>query len=84
MRILVFNAGSSSLKFALCDTDANTDRTALPLLRGTFDRFGADGCDLALTGGAAPARSRAPHTDIAGAIAAVPALLGPMNSPENR
>lgn len=75
MRILVFNAGSSSLKFALCDTDANTDRTALPLLRGTFDRFGADGCDLALTGGAAPARSRAPHADIAGAIAAVPALL---------
>lgn len=77
MRILVFNAGSSSLKFALCDT-ANGAR---PRLRGTFDRFGPEGCDLSLDTGAGPVRSRAPHTGIAGAIAAVPALLDGHGAP---
>jgi acetate kinase len=75
MRVLVFNAGSSSLKFALFDTapDAQS-HSPLPRLRGTFDRFGPEGCDLALSG-PETTRSRAPHPDIAAAIAAVPALL---------
>lgn len=71
MRILVFNAGSSSLKFALCDLGNGSD----PVLRGTFDRFGPQGCKLSLTADAGPVRSDAPHRDIAGAIAAVPDLL---------
>jgi len=68
MRVLVFNAGSSSLKFALCDA-------ARPVLRGTFDRFSPEGCDLVLDAGAGPVSARAPASDIAGAIAAVPGLL---------
>lgn len=71
MRILVFNAGSSSLKFALCDAAAG----ALPLLRGTFDRFGPEGCDLSLTVDGNRLRRDAPHRDMAAAIAAVPEIL---------
>lgn len=71
MRILVFNAGSSSLKFAFCDTTLSAE----PVLRGTFDRFGPQGCKLSLNAGQGPVRSEAPHRDIAGAIAAVPDLL---------
>jgi len=71
MRILVFNAGSSSLKFALFDSAPATRA----LLRGTFDRFGPTGCDLVLDRGQGAERRSAPHRDIAGAIRAVPALL---------
>ncbi|CAM3086414.1 acetate/propionate family kinase [Paracoccus nototheniae] len=69
MRILVFNAGSSSLKFGVFDGD-------LQILKGSFDRFGNDGCDQSLAvGNAAPERVRATHSDIGTAIAAVPGLL---------
>ena len=75
MRILVFNAGSSSLKFGVFDVApaAPLEHTR-QIFKGAFDRFGADGCDASL-GTDTPARSRAPHTSLADAIAAVPPVL---------
>lgn len=64
MRVLVFNAGSSSLKFGLFDGDRQ-------ILKGSFDRFREGGCDVAIDGH----RGRAPHGDLAAAIAAVPGVL---------
>lgn len=72
MRILVFNAGSSSLKFALHDTAAPGPAP----LRGTFERFGPAGATLTLDTGAGPVRRQTPTPDIAAAIALVPGLLG--------
>lgn len=40
MRILVFNAGSSSLKFGLFNEDSQ-------IFKGSFDRFRGSGCDYA-------------------------------------
>lgn len=69
MRILVFNAGSSSLKFGLFDSDRQ-------IVKGSFDRFRDGGCDMALDAGdGAPVHGRAPHADLGAAIAAVPGLL---------
>lgn len=71
MRILVFNAGSSSLKFALFDM-AGSERE---LLRGTFDRFGPGGCALSIRQGAERRDSTPALPDIPAAVAAVPGLL---------
>ncbi len=71
MKILVFNAGSSSLKFGLFDS-ANGDTE---LLRGSFERFGEAGCTLSLRTPEERAQTDAPHRDVAAAIAAVPDLL---------
>ena len=71
MRILVFNAGSSSLKFGLYDiTGAETLR-----VKGGFDRFQGGSCDLKLTVNDQRHDARAPHGDMAAAIAAVPGIL---------
>lgn len=71
MRILVFNAGSSSLKFGLYDmAGAETQR-----VKGAFDRFADGSCDLRLTIDGQRHDARAPHGDLGAAIAAVPALL---------
>jgi len=71
MRILVFNAGSSSLKFGVFDIgDGDVQR-----IKGTFERFGPEGCTLTLGTGEKRQRRTAPATDIAEAIAAVPGLL---------
>ncbi|AUH65535.1 acetate/propionate family kinase [Paracoccus zhejiangensis] len=64
MRVLVFNAGSSSLKLGVFDGEQQ-------VFKASFDRFGPEGCDLKIGG----ETSRAPQPDLAGAIAAVPALL---------
>lgn len=40
MKILVFNCGSSSLKFALLEVDAGQDRRASTVARGNFERIG--------------------------------------------
>ncbi len=75
MRILVFNAGSSSLKFGVFDLQPGAAlEQAAHVFKGSFDRFGADGCDL-VTGVDTRERARAPHRTLAEAIAAVPALL---------
>lgn len=71
MRILVFNAGSSSLKFGLYDMGG----AEVLRLKGGFDRFAEDGCDLKLTVDGTRHDSRAPHRDMAAAIAAVPGIL---------
>ena len=69
MRVLVFNTGSSSLKFGLFDGDRQ-------IFKGSFDRFRDGGCDLSFEGASAPSRQgRAPHADLGAAIAAVPGVL---------
>ncbi|MCF3973220.1 acetate/propionate family kinase [Paracoccus salsus] len=69
MRILVFNAGSSSLKFGFFDGDDH-------LFKGSFDRFREDGCDYAFVGpDCEPERGHAPHSDLAASIEAVPDVL---------
>ncbi|QBX34929.1 acetate/propionate family kinase [Paracoccus liaowanqingii] len=69
MRVLVFNAGSSSLKFGLFDGDRQ-------VFKGSFDRFREGGCDVAFEGAdGPPEQGRAPHADLAAAIAAVPGVL---------
>ncbi|WP_299360271.1 acetate/propionate family kinase [uncultured Paracoccus sp.] len=67
MRVLVFNAGSSSLKFGVFDGDAR-------IFKGSFDRFRDDGCDFVFCD-PTETRGRAPHGDLDTAIAAVPAVL---------
>lgn len=64
MRVLVYNAGSSSLKLGVFDGEHQ-------LFKASFDRFGPDGCDLRVGSDI----TRAPQRDLAAAIAAVPALL---------
>jgi acetate kinase len=65
MRVLVFNAGSSSLKLGVFDGEQQ-------VFKASFDRFGPKGCDLQING----ATRHAPQPDLAAAIAAVPTLLG--------
>ncbi|MBN2761099.1 MAG: hypothetical protein JXQ79_11405, partial [Rhodobacteraceae bacterium] len=72
MQILVFNAGSSSLKFGVFDLSGGTLSEAREVLRGTLDRFSPDGCDLKMTG---QAKHRAAPRDLAQATAFVPELL---------
>ncbi|TVR47593.1 MAG: acetate/propionate family kinase [Rhodobacteraceae bacterium] len=72
MRILVFNAGSSSLKFGVFDLDPGAPLArAQQVFKGSFDRFGPEGCDASLPSG----KSRAPHTTLGDAIRAVPETL---------
>ena len=71
MKVLVFNAGSSSLKFGLFDTGNGEAE----LLRGGFERFGPSGCRQTLRTPAGSEDGDAPHTDLAAAIAAVPGVL---------
>lgn len=75
MRIIVFNAGSSSLKFGVFDLNASDglDR-ARHVFKGSFDRFGPDGCDFR-HGTQQPVTERAPHTDLACATRAVADVL---------
>ncbi len=42
MRVLVFNAGSSSLKFGIFDMTREDSR----ILKGEFERFSRNGCTL--------------------------------------
>lgn len=71
MRILVFNAGSSTLKFGFFDMACNEAELA----RGTFDRFGPEGCTLSLRTAQGQTRRKLGLPDIGAAIAAVPELL---------
>jgi len=71
MRILIFNAGSSSLKFGLYDMG----ETEVLRVKGGFDRFRDGGCDLKLTVDGMRHDAQLPLADLAAAIAAVPGLL---------
>lgn len=67
MRVLVFNAGSSSLKFGVFDSDRQ-------LFKGSFARFREGGCVYVFQG-SGNEQGHAPHADLDAAIAAVPAVL---------
>lgn len=72
MRILVFNAGSSSLKLGAFDlTDARPLDAARQVFKASFDRFTPDGCSLSIDG----VTTQAEHRDLMAAIRAVPELL---------
>ncbi|WP_209425631.1 acetate/propionate family kinase [Pararhodobacter sp. SW119] len=71
MRILVFNAGSSSLKFGVFETGADTQH----LFKGSFERFRDGGCAFRFTQGTDTEEGTAPHGDLTAAIAAVPGVL---------
>ncbi len=72
MRILVFNAGSSSLKFGVFDLSPGDGLgDARVVFKGSFDRFTPRGCDLKTPAG----RTHAPQTSLAEAIRAVPEYL---------
>ncbi len=71
MRILVFNAGSSSLKLGVFDAA----ETATERLSACFERFGEGGCVLRFDGPDGAGREAADPTDVESAIAAVSELL---------
>lgn len=75
MKILVFNAGSSSLKFGIFDMSREDSR----VLKGEFERFDTNRCTLKyqLRGEARNEATRSdPASNIAEAIGRVPVLLG--------
>ena len=75
MRILVFNAGSSSLKFGVFDIPRGAGLAQMrQCFKGSFDRFGAGGCEYR-AGLDMPKPARAPHTSLEAATQAVPQLL---------
>jgi acetate kinase len=71
MRILVFNAGSSSLKFGVFDLADD----AVQVFKGAFERFRDGECDFHFRRQGHEERGTAPHAGLAEAIAAVPAAL---------
>ncbi|MEO6526565.1 MAG: acetate kinase [Gemmatimonadaceae bacterium] len=82
MRILVLNAGSSSLKFQLVDTDGDAiagsrDRR---LARGQVERIGGQAIVTLAAGGAPPFKSTAPIRDHS---AAVEHIIGWLTSTES-
>lgn len=70
MRILVFNAGSSSLKFGVFDAGG------AQLFKGGFERFQGGTCAYRFQVGETLDEGTAPHADLPAAIAAVPGVLG--------
>lgn len=77
MRVLVFNAGSSSLKFGLFQV-GNPERQ---LFKGSVERFRDGSCDLRLEAGDRREAGRRPFADLAAATAAVPGLLAEWGLP---
>jgi len=71
MRILVFNAGSSSLKFGVFDT--KTEGAAL--FKGGYERFRDGACAYKFQAGDRVEQGTVPHANLAEATAAVPAVL---------
>ncbi|MCC5971344.1 MAG: acetate/propionate family kinase [Pararhodobacter sp.] len=71
MRVLVFNAGSSSLKFGVFDT--GTDN--VQLFKGSFERFRDGQCNFRFCTDTRDEAGEAPHSDLSAAIAAVPGVL---------
>ena len=71
MKVLVFNAGSSSLKFGVFDTG----RCDGQLFKGSFQRFRDGLCTYRFSTPEGDEEGEAPHAGIADAIAAVPEVL---------
>ena len=79
MRILVFNAGSSSLKFGYFDMPSGGAETHA--LKATIDRFANSRAHLSLTIGGDRQKREIAAEGIAGAIAAVPGLIAEAGLP---
>lgn len=74
MRVLVFNAGSSSLKFGVFELGAASK--ARQVFKGGFERFGPGGCTADFRPEVAtPEGGPAPHTSLSEAAHAVPGVL---------
>lgn len=71
VRVLVFNAGSSSLKFGLFAIGTAAEQ----VLKGSFERFRDGGARLCLSGAGGAEEATVPVAGIAAAIARVPAIL---------
>ncbi|MCF7981844.1 MAG: acetate/propionate family kinase, partial [Pseudomonadales bacterium] len=74
MKILVFNAGSSSLKFGIFDMTKEDNR----VFKGEFERFNNGHCTLHYCAGGSqgiPGKRQEPLATLADAIHAVPAIL---------
>jgi acetate kinase len=71
MKLLVFNAGSSSLKFGVFDLDQGERQ----LLKGSFEGFRHGACTYRLATQDRQDEGEAPHGSVADAIAAVPDVL---------
>ncbi len=71
MHILVFNAGSSSVKFGVFAMDEG----AAEVFKGSFERFRDGRCDFRFRHGTTDEAGTADHPDIASALAAVPGAL---------
>lgn len=71
MRILVFNAGSSSLKFGVFDCAAHT----VQRFKGGFERFQDGSCAFSFRSGDRAETGHALYADLRQAIAAVPQVL---------
>ena len=75
MRILVFNAGSSSLKFGVFDIAPGAGVAQMQhRFKGSFDRFETNGC-VYRSGVEKTTDAPAPYTDLAAATRAVPEIL---------
>jgi acetate kinase len=72
VRILVFNAGSSSLKFGVFDMDGASIRHRL---KATVDRLGRSSAELKLVIDGRESREDVDATALEAAVAAVPAIL---------
>ena len=75
MRILVFNAGSSSLKFGVFDTSTGQSTETVQDFKGAFERFRDGGCAFKFSAGARQEQGAVPFADLAAATAAVPQIL---------
>jgi len=75
MRILVFNAGSSSLKFGVFDRARGAGHETRQVLKGSFDQFRDGACVWTLDAGGDKETGTALYPDLGSAIAAVPVLL---------
>lgn len=69
MRIVVFNAGSSSLKFGVFD---HQGAATVQVFKGAFERFRDGGCQARFEAGTRRRSGAAPYPDLAAATAAVP------------
>ncbi|MBD0415143.1 acetate/propionate family kinase [Oryzicola mucosus] len=78
MHILVFNAGSSSLKFSMFET-ADDMRE---VFKGSFDRFQQGRCDFRFRGGASNESGEMQCASIDVAIAEIPAILKRFGLPD--
>ncbi|HHX91609.1 MAG TPA: acetate/propionate family kinase, partial [Paracoccus sp.] len=75
MRVLVFNAGSSSLKFGVFDIGTGADGKSVQCFKGSFERFRDGQCDYRFCAGPREEAGQSPHAGLSAAIAAVPEVL---------